>query len=157
PLDFTKIDGSLPYRCFPRLPHNRLDIASRARSRSRKRLTNYSPSRRLVFLDLLLPLLRTVEPAFRLAVAGRARHSGASRRLFSRHRLFRIALFNGAARFSLLERDRIARRANFGCDSRYPHVGDPNRRLALRACAAGEKDLGARLARIDEGSRLLGE
>src|SRR5437867_1824873 len=80
-----------------------------------------------------------------------------SRRLLSRRRLFRIAFFNGAAWFSLLERDRIARRANFDGDSRYRHVGDPNCRLALRACAVGEKDLGARLAQIDEGSRLVGE
>src|SRR5204863_9909367 len=104
-----------------------------------------------------LPLLRTMEPAFRLAAARRARHSGASSCLLSRRRLFRIALFNGTARFPLLERDGIARRANFGWDSRYRHVGDPDRRLGMRACAAGEKDLGARLAQIDERSRLVGE
>src|SRR5207244_8898240 len=120
-------------RFLPRLPRNRLVITSWAQSRSRKRLANYSPNRRLGVLDLFLSLLRTMESAFRLAVAGRARRSGASRRFLSRGRLFRIAFFNGPAWFPLLERDRIARRANFDGDSRYRHVGDPNCRLALRA------------------------
>src|SRR5204863_10036428 len=102
-------DGSLRYRFLPGLPRNGLDIASWARSRSQKRLTNYSPTRGLGFLDVFLPLWRTMVPAFRLAVARRARHSGASCRLLSRRRLFRIAFFNRAARFPLLERDGIAR------------------------------------------------
>src|SRR5207249_10383488 len=105
-------DGSLHYRFLPRLSRNCLDLASWARSRSRKRLTNFRPIRRLGFLDLFLPLLRTMEPAFRLAVAWRARHSGASRRLFSRRRLFRIASFNANARFLFLALDISSRRDN---------------------------------------------
>ena len=84
------------------------------------------------FLELFLPLLRTVEPLALAAVFRRAEYRRSSGGVFSGGRLFRVALSHGAARFYLLEQCRRTPGDFPGGLAWLRHVGHANRWDSVR-------------------------
>ncbi len=92
-------------------------------------------------LDLLFSFLRTLEPFTRAALFRCLVHCRTSSRVFSHHRLFGIAVSDGAYRLYLLEQRARPCGENLGLVTWDGHVGDANRRHSVCRLSSGAQRL----------------
>src|SRR5712691_2957588 len=97
-----------------------------------RRAARHRTSRGLGLLDLLLSVLRAMELVAVSAVFRRFVGPGASGGVLSCRRVFRVALFNGAGRFHLLEQGLRMGGDNLGGAAWHSNVGNEHRWNPLR-------------------------
>jgi len=156
---FPTNDGSLPTQpVFPAFSaaiacilHRALGLGSKTPSK-----LFIPPNLPLGFLDLCLPLLRTMEPCRRWSVCSAARHFGAALRFSFSSRLFPNRFFDGLLGFLTGAGWNRDAAESLAAASRQRHVATRSNRPALRLCATGDKHLDP-LAHISNRSRLVGE